>query len=485
MAANNLPNGMTIHKMFGFPFDAAQEKIDFLVGTSHVNLSKLRSRFDTNTLCLLIIDEISFVGSNFFGRLEQRLREIMAEKDLPFGGLAVLLLGDFFQLPPVAATSLYSSVIQQQVYKRKLDGERIANGPNSQGAMWFSTFKKMELTVQMRAADDPIHMKFLNMLRSSSPDMALIAKQLPILYKTLTPDDAIENPEFCFTTIIINSNNERRSINNHQSKLYVLKHNSRRFVWNQPFDAATAALFQNFTYNELNQHFPQFSSYFVAGAPAFLIDNISFSRQLSNGTPVTLHSIILDPREDRDHLLDRLINSTESDDILLEFPPLYINVSVDNANPDAFVGMTMVEGEVVIPIEFSGKKIEQKIFLPNKARPTEVRSRQFSVDLRFACTVHKIQGQTCERIILDLNPRPFQPPVTLRGMYTGCSRVKVGKNIRLMPLQPGLKDYSHLITLRHDPELIAWLNAFDERTGFWDVNLCSLQSSTSSVPEGS
>ena len=106
MAANNLPNGMTIHKMFGFPFDAAQEKIDFLVGPSHVNLSKLRSRFDTNTLCLLIIDEISFVGSNFFGRLEQRLREIMAEKDLPFGGLAVLLLGDFFQLPPVAATSL-------------------------------------------------------------------------------------------------------------------------------------------------------------------------------------------------------------------------------------------------------------------------------------------------------------------------------------------------------------------------------------------
>ena len=88
---------------------------------------------------------------------------------------------------------------------------------------------------------------------STTKTMALIAKQLPILYKTLTPDDAIENPEFCFTTIIINSNNERRSINNHQSKLYVLKHNSRRFVWNQPFDAATAALFQNFTYNESAQ----------------------------------------------------------------------------------------------------------------------------------------------------------------------------------------------------------------------------------------
>ena len=62
--------------------------------------------------CLLLINLVyfmcyyTFVGSNFFGRLEQRLREIMAEKDLPFGGLAVLLLGDFFQLPPVAATSL-------------------------------------------------------------------------------------------------------------------------------------------------------------------------------------------------------------------------------------------------------------------------------------------------------------------------------------------------------------------------------------------
>ena len=37
---------------------------------------------------------------------------------------------------------------------------------------------------------------------------------------------------------------------------------------------------------------------FVPGTPAFLTENINPHHGLTNGTPVTLHSLILDPEED-------------------------------------------------------------------------------------------------------------------------------------------------------------------------------------------
>jgi hypothetical protein len=55
-------------------------------------------------LLLLIIDEISMVGSLMLAQINDRLREIKTpNKYLPFGNVNVVVFGDLLQLPPVMA----------------------------------------------------------------------------------------------------------------------------------------------------------------------------------------------------------------------------------------------------------------------------------------------------------------------------------------------------------------------------------------------
>ena len=59
---------------------------------------------------LLIIDEISFGTPNLLAATDRRMRQIR-DNDQPFGGIAVIITGDFHQLPPVRATSFFSSLM--------------------------------------------------------------------------------------------------------------------------------------------------------------------------------------------------------------------------------------------------------------------------------------------------------------------------------------------------------------------------------------
>lgn len=57
-----------------------------------------------------IIDEKSLIGLRLLASISYRMGEIWPRyRDQPFGGRSVVLIGDFFQLPPVAERALYSN----------------------------------------------------------------------------------------------------------------------------------------------------------------------------------------------------------------------------------------------------------------------------------------------------------------------------------------------------------------------------------------
>lgn len=73
-------------------------------GNSTTLWTKLRKQSETlrrlRALQVLIIDEISMVSAAFMDTMNQLIQKARSNTE-PFGGLTVLLCGDFFQLPPV------------------------------------------------------------------------------------------------------------------------------------------------------------------------------------------------------------------------------------------------------------------------------------------------------------------------------------------------------------------------------------------------
>lgn len=56
----------------------------------------------------LIVDEVSMLGQNMMAWVDKRLRQATTHLDVPFGGISVLLIDDFAQLPPVGDRPLFA-----------------------------------------------------------------------------------------------------------------------------------------------------------------------------------------------------------------------------------------------------------------------------------------------------------------------------------------------------------------------------------------
>ena len=93
--------GKTLHSLLRLPVKG--KKSDLSVAT----LQSLQALFQDCRF--LIIDEKSMIDIKTLSLIDDRLRAILpATSHLPFGGVNVLLCGDFFQLPPVGGKPLYS-----------------------------------------------------------------------------------------------------------------------------------------------------------------------------------------------------------------------------------------------------------------------------------------------------------------------------------------------------------------------------------------
>ena len=112
-------NGVTFHRFVGCRLaKGTPEKLAEQIRQRPELLMKWKS------VDVLIIDEISMIGADLFDRVEKTAR-LVRESEAPFGGIQIIAVGDFLQLPPVKARQCFhaktwSTVIDQVVHLDKV-----------------------------------------------------------------------------------------------------------------------------------------------------------------------------------------------------------------------------------------------------------------------------------------------------------------------------------------------------------------------------
>lgn len=68
-----------------------------------------------SSLSCIIFDEISMISAEALDLIDANVRAALSKPDQPFGGLQVLMFGDFFQLPPIVPEHSASVAVEQPV----------------------------------------------------------------------------------------------------------------------------------------------------------------------------------------------------------------------------------------------------------------------------------------------------------------------------------------------------------------------------------
>ena len=138
--------GNTIHSALAVP---ASQSLKNYKPLDCSRLNTLRSQL--GGVQLILLDEISMVGSNMFTvQINNRLKDIKGSKE-DFGGVSIIGIGDLFQLPPVFDSYIFN--IQNSEYRILVPD------------LWKKHFKMFELDEIMRQRESKVFAEILNRLR--------------------------------------------------------------------------------------------------------------------------------------------------------------------------------------------------------------------------------------------------------------------------------------------------------------------------------
>lgn len=165
VAAVNV-GGATIHSFFKFP-------------PRYIHLDSVRADYRwqgqfSMGLQTIIIDEISMVRADMIDNIDIFLRKNL-HKDIPFGGVKIIMIGDLHQLPPIVEPAL-----------KKFYDEIYTSPYFFDAKVWDEiTFETLELTHIFRQKD-PEFINVLNHIRRGSLPVSVASILNTRVHRTLT-----------------------------------------------------------------------------------------------------------------------------------------------------------------------------------------------------------------------------------------------------------------------------------------------------------
>ncbi|KAK3923264.1 ATP-dependent DNA helicase [Frankliniella fusca] len=372
-AAAVLINGATIHSIFHLPKQS--DKFKPLTG----NVGKQFSEKFQNVK-YIILDEFSMIGCSKLGMIDIRCKEATGNFEEPFGGLYIMLLGDIKQLPPVMDNAFYANNVKTNVAKH---GMAVFKNINKIFILKTCFRQEADSFLQMldKLSNGYFDEESYNLL--SQRFLSNVSKQEIIQF-----EDAMR---LFATKPEVKEYNMKRMKNltdENGSFLPVIKisaiHNNRCAELGTSSDA-----------DGLEKEI-----YLAKGCKIMLKSNLWVEKGLVNGTIGIVHDILFDENTNPTNGMPAVIMCT--------FP--------------TYTGPSLIPGTKVIPIRTI-------IATWTDDRNNKCTREQFPLVVAYACTIHKAQGMTLDKVVIDIGSKEFSPGLS----YVALSRARKIDGLLLHP----------------------------------------------------
>ena len=425
ISAMNLPGGgWTIHSFMGWNRHNVNNAARF---------QKIRDRLGDNKT--IIFDEISMSHAAQLDRFDQDMRGVKGT-DEPFGGLNVILLGDFAQLPPVKKMSLHSMLV-----KFEMRSLRNLNEAELRGLAVFKKFQVLFFTQQERSRDDPLHTGIIAKLRDlTSKNPPVDDAVIKYLKDRQITEEELKKEKWRNATYIVKTNNEREAFNDVGIELYAKRMGEPYFTWVEPTYYKSDEV--NDHGETLKEEYPFLKKSFCRGAPCIITKNVNPKKGIANGTMGTMHALIFGDEED-----DLDLNALE--------PNVEYKITIPK-----FIIVKTNDGKLVpMPIE------QKKIYLDSSKRHASgFKHYTHECTTAIALTFHKVQGKTLGPVVLVLGNAEGGQSTKLQTLLVGLSRVRRNTDLRIWPMTES--QMNKLRGMKRDEDLVAWIHGYDE-DGKW------------------
>ena len=383
-------------------------------------LHTFKQKYNFDNISAIIIDEVSMVKPWMLAYLDERLKEPTQNYNKPFGGIAVIMLGDFDQQPPIGGSSLLHLAIEflkieyehkHHIFYTNLSRQKSVKINSTlcrRGVKIFQMASHLKLSMQHRCTNDPEHIENLNKMHSG----VMLTPSDFKLYKTLSHSDFNNLNDFLYGTIIVTGNYERQELNASIVNLWAHHFNTHVVRWKNRIKYNKWSGIPH-TDEEIMCAEKQscFYEYFVPNCPAYLTHNVNLNANLANGTLVREHSLAFNSLNEKNYL-DHLIKLTPLGGIIdLETPPTAINVELypdfpcDDLSTTKYKikkryewkhGSITSDGKVIVPIDKKTVKYHNESisacgtpFYLNAS--TVPMGDPFPIELGFCITIPKAQ----------------------------------------------------------------------------------------------
>ena len=389
--------GSTIDRFLGLGRSKQKKKIKSKMQVVSENLGDAT---------LIVLDECSMLGCRKLIELDTVLQKVK-NNSAPFGGLDIILVGDFAQLPPVKQDPILDAMVNStSVYTdpSELSLETTA---------LMQRFRKFDLTKFNRSKSCKLLSSLLTRFRDFSAKAGSLTVDDIRQIGFLTNKTLEEDPKFVEAPFLVATRKERDAITESAGILWAKRHNVPVYYWykrstsynGSPKDADIAAV-------SMSSRCCGVKSYYIEGAPCLLKRNIAPSSGYANGTRGNMTGIFYPD--------DTVLPRGRAGELIQIEPPEYICMQVSDDN-----------GITTVPCKKQSTDIEYYY----KSEKRKYYCWSCSVNLAFALTIHEVQGQTLDRaiVVLGRNIGRSIGRVTWSLLYVALSRVKKLEHVRFFP----------------------------------------------------